>query len=157
MTDHTRPDTTGTDATANGSAHDDGAGDGPAGASRPRSTAQRAGAALGRAAGSALIGSRAAIRRNPRADRVYRTGVGVVGGATVALGVALIPLPGPGALIALGGLGILGSEFEGAKKVNARATRAVGRATATAKRVAERRRAARVERDAREPGADVPD
>jgi uncharacterized protein (TIGR02611 family) len=135
MTDEARPRETGPDASATGSP-------------RPRSTAQRAGAAVGRAAGSAFVGGRAAIRRNPKADRVYRTGVGVVGGATVALGVALIPLPGPGALIALGGLGILGSEFEGAKKVNQRATRVVGKATATAKKVAARRRAARDARDA---------
>lgn len=79
---------------------------------------------------------REAIRRNPKADRVYRTAVGVTGGATVALGVALIPLPGPGSLIALGGLAILGSEFEGAKKVSDRAKAA---AKAGAAKVKERR------------------
>jgi uncharacterized protein (TIGR02611 family) len=107
------------------------------------STAARAGAALGRAAGSALVGGRAAIRRNPTANKVYRTGVGVVGGTTVALGVALIPLPGPGSLIALGGLGILGTEFEGAQKVNEKATRVVKKAAAKAKDAVARRRAAR--------------
>jgi uncharacterized protein (TIGR02611 family) len=106
------------------------------------SRAARAGAALGRAAGSAFVGGRAAIRRNPTANRVYRTGVGVVGGTTVALGVALIPLPGPGSLIALGGLGILGTEFEGAQKVNEKATRVVKKAAAKAKDVVARRRAA---------------
>jgi uncharacterized protein (TIGR02611 family) len=79
---------------------------------------------------------REAIRRNPKVDRTYRTAVGVTGGATVALGVVLIPLPGPGALIALGGLAILGSEFETAKKVSDRATAA---AKAGAAKVAERR------------------
>lgn len=107
------------------------------------SAAARAGAALGRAAGSALVGGRAAIRRNPTANKVYRTGVGVVGGTTVALGVALIPLPGPGSLIALGGLGILGTEFEGAQKVNEKATRVVKKAAAKAKDAVARRRAAR--------------
>ncbi len=60
--------------------------------------------------------AREAIRRNPKTDRAYRTSVGVVGTATTALGVVLMPLPGPGALIALGGLGILATEFKGAGK-----------------------------------------
>ena len=93
------------------------------------------GAALG-SARSAAGGARRAIRRNPKADRAYRTAVGVTGGATVALGVELIPLPGPGALVSLGGLAILGSEFEGAKKVNTRATAIAKKAAA---KVAERR------------------
>lgn len=75
------------------------------------SRARRVGAVVGRAAGTAAKGTREVIRRNPTADRVYRTGVGVVGGGTVALGIVLMPLPGTGALVALGGLGILASEF----------------------------------------------
>ncbi|MEO8261497.1 MAG: PGPGW domain-containing protein [Pseudolysinimonas sp.] len=62
------------------------------------------------------------MKRNPKADKAYRAAVGVTGGATVALGVALIPLPGPGSLVALGGLAVLGTEFEGARKVNEKAT-----------------------------------
>jgi hypothetical protein len=88
------------------------------------SNASRAGEAFGRAASAAAHGARGArelIRKNPTADRVYRTGVGVVGGGTVALGVALIPLPGPGSLVAIGGLALLGTEFEGAKKVSGKA------------------------------------
>lgn len=94
--------------------------------------------AAGRAAGRARDG----IRRRPAADRAYRTAVGVTGGATVALGVVLMPLPGPGTLIALGGLAMLGSEFEGARKANAKATAA---AKAAAAKVSESRarRAAR--------------
>jgi len=79
---------------------------------------------------------RETIRRSPQADRVYRAAVGVTGGATVALGVVLIPLPGPGALVVLGGLAILGSEFEGAKRLSDRAGDA---AKAAAAKVAERR------------------
>ncbi len=110
----------------------------------PESTpAARLGSALGRAAGSALVGGRAAIRKNPTANRVYRAGVGVVGGTTVALGVALIPLPGPGALVALGGLGILGTEFEKAQAVNEKATKVVKRGYGAAKDVVARRRAAK--------------
>jgi len=104
------------------------------------SAAARAGAAFGRAASSALTGGRAAIRRNPTANKVYRTGVGVVGGTTVALGVALMPLPGPGTLIALGGLGILGTEFETAQKVNQTATRVAKKAAGAAKDALARRR-----------------
>ena len=102
-----------------------------------------AAAAAGRMVGAAFAsGKRAAgraregIRNRPAADRAYRTAVGVTGGATVALGVALMPLPGPGTLVALGGLAMLGSEFEGARKVNAKATAA---AKAAAAKVAERR------------------
>lgn len=83
---------------------------------------------------SVLTSTRSVIRRNPTADRVYRTSVGVVGGATVALGIVLIPLPGPGALVSLGGLAILGTEFEGAKKVSTKANAAVKRGAAYAKR-----------------------
>jgi hypothetical protein len=66
----------------------------------------------------------------------------VVGGGTVALGVVLIPLPGPGALIALGGLGVLASEFEGAKKVSHKANRVAKKAFDAAKDANARRRAA---------------
>src|SRR4051812_16518680 len=96
-------------------------------ASRPSTTA-RAGALVGRAARGAAHGTRETIRRHPTVNRVYRTGVGVVGGGTVALGVVLIPLPGPGALVALGGLGILSTEFETAKKVSTTANAAAKRA-----------------------------
>lgn len=87
--------------------------------------ASRAGRLVGSALGTARGGARAArrvIKRNPTADKAYRAAVGVTGGATVALGVALIPLPGPGSLVALGGLAMLGTEFEGARKVNEKAT-----------------------------------
>jgi len=96
----------------------------------------------GRAAARAARGTRRTIRRSPSADRAYRVGVGAVGGTTVALGVVLMPLPGPGALVALGGLGILASEFEGARAVSARADAAA-------------RRAVRVLRQ-RGPGEDAP-
>lgn len=99
------------------------------------------GSALGSARGAARV-ARVTIRKNPTADKAYRTAVGVTGGATVALGVALIPLPGPGSLVALGGLAMLGTEFEGARKVNEKATAVAKKAAAkiAAKR-AERRQA----------------
>ncbi|MFB2599762.1 PGPGW domain-containing protein [Herbiconiux sp. P17] len=87
--------------------------------------------------------ARALIRRNPTANRVYRTGVGVAGAGTVALGVVMIPLPGPGALIAIGGLALLGTEFESAKKVSTKANAAAKKTYAAAKAKAAERKAAK--------------
>ncbi|MDN6487286.1 MAG: PGPGW domain-containing protein [Ancrocorticia sp.] len=43
--------------------------------------------------------------------------IGLIGGGVVVLGVILMPLPGPGTLIVLGGFAILATEFEGAARV----------------------------------------
>ncbi|MGN6271812.1 MAG: PGPGW domain-containing protein [Protaetiibacter sp.] len=105
----------------------------------PTSTAAAAGRMVGAAVASSKRAARRAregIRSRPAADRAYRTAVGVTGGATVALGVVLMPLPGPGTLVALGGLAMLGSEFESARKANEKATAA---AKAAAAKLAERR------------------
>ena len=48
--------------------------------------------------------------------KVRKAGVAVVGGTTVAVGIVLIPLPGPGTLIAAGGLAILATEFDSAQR-----------------------------------------
>lgn len=77
--------------------------------------------------------AREAIRKNPKVDRAYRTSVGVIGGGTTALGVIMMPLPGPGALIALGGLGILSTEFETAGKVRDAGIKGVKKASAKLK------------------------
>ena len=89
---------------------------------------------------------REAIRQRPGLDKAYRTGVKVVGGTTVGLGVVLMPLPGPGTLIALGGLAILGTESEKARKLNAHGMRAAKVAAAAATRRRDARRAAREQR-----------
>jgi len=57
------------------------------------------------------------LRASPTADRVYRLVVGVVGGGIVLLGLAFIPLPGPGWLIVFAGLAILATEFEAADRL----------------------------------------
>lgn len=103
--------------------------------------ARRTGPVRGRAAAA-----REAIRRRPGLDRVYRTGVKVVGGTTVGLGIVLMPLPGPGTLVALGGLAILGTESEKAKKLNDHAVRAAKAAAAAAARRRDARRATRAQR-----------
>ena len=85
--------------------------------------------------------AREAIRRNPSLDQAYRTGVKVVGGTTVGLGVVLMPLPGPGTLIALGGLAILGTENERAKRLNKQGVELAKRAAASAKTARDKRAA----------------
>jgi hypothetical protein len=54
-------------------------------------------------------------------DLVRKTAVGAVGGATVATGVVLLVLPGPGLVVIAGGLAILGREFPIARKLLDRA------------------------------------
>lgn len=97
---------------------------------------------------SAAKSAREAIRRNPRLDQAYRTGVKVVGGTTVGLGVVLMPLPGPGTLIALGGLAILGTESERAKRLNQQGVALAKRAAASAKAAREKRAARAGRKDA---------
>ena len=88
---------------------------------------------------AAAASAREAIRRRPKLDQAYRTGVKVVGGTTVGLGVVLMPLPGPGTLIALGGLAILGTESERAKRLNRQGVDLAKRAAASAKAAREKR------------------
>lgn len=95
---------------------------------------------------SRAAAAREAIRKRPALDKAYRTGVKVVGGTTVGLGVVLMPLPGPGTLIALGGLAILGTESEKARRLNGHAVRAAKAAAAAAARRRDARRAAREQR-----------
>ena len=52
-----------------------------------------------------------AVRRHAR-----RVTVAVVGGTTIAVGLVLLPLPGPGTLVIIAGLSILGREFPRARK-----------------------------------------
>jgi uncharacterized protein (TIGR02611 family) len=80
------------------------------------------------------------IDRHPRIRRGYRTTVGTVGGIGTALGVILLPLPGPGALVLLGGLAILGTEFAWARRGAAWMRRQIARIAAWWKRRQERRR-----------------
>jgi uncharacterized protein (TIGR02611 family) len=63
------------------------------------------------------LGFRARIKRNPALALAYRIGVGVVGAAVALLGLALVPLPGPGWLVVFLGLGILATEFAWAERL----------------------------------------
>ena len=52
-----------------------------------------------------------------RRNLVRKAVVGTVGGATVATGMALLVLPGPGLVVIAGGLALLGKEFPAARKL----------------------------------------
>jgi hypothetical protein len=67
-----------------------------------------------------------------------RVSVAMVGGATVAVGRVLIPLPGPGTLIVLAGLSILGREFPRARHAADKGKKLAGAAVDSARRGAGR-------------------
>jgi len=60
---------------------------------------------------------RESIRQHPSANRMYRFGVGLVGGVICLGGLALVPLPGPGWVIVFIGLAVLATEFTWAARL----------------------------------------
>ena len=77
---------------------------------------------------------RIAARRS--VDHGYRVAVGIVGGLIVALGLATIPLPGPGWLTVIAGLVVLATEFTWAERLLEFTKRHVSRWTEWVKRQA---------------------
>lgn len=61
----------------------------------------------------------------PARRHARKASVAVAGGTTVLVGIVLLPLPGPGTLVILGGLSILGREFPRAQRSVDRAKRVV--------------------------------
>jgi uncharacterized protein (TIGR02611 family) len=57
------------------------------------------------------------IRANPTGRLALKIGIGVLGGLVVALGIVLIPFPGPGWAIVILGLAIWAIEFVWAKQL----------------------------------------
>ncbi|GIE88689.1 TIGR02611 family protein [Actinoplanes regularis] len=57
------------------------------------------------------------IRSNPTGRLALKIGIGVVGALVVAVGIVLIPFPGPGWAIVILGLAILALEFAWAKNL----------------------------------------
>jgi hypothetical protein len=55
--------------------------------------------------------------KSPVSRTARKASVGAAGLATIALGVVLIPLPGPGTLVILGGVSVLGKEFPAARRL----------------------------------------
>lgn len=64
-----------------------------------------------------MRGVRTRVRSTPAGRVAWRVGVTVVGVAVIALGVVLLPLPGPGWLIIFAGLGVLGTEYTWARRL----------------------------------------
>ena len=62
-------------------------------------------------------GWRKRIAAHRSVDHGYRVGVGIVGALIVAVGLAAIPLPGPGWLIVIAGLFVLATEFLWAERL----------------------------------------
>jgi uncharacterized protein (TIGR02611 family) len=60
---------------------------------------------------------------------VWRVVVTLIGVAIIAVGIVLLPLPGPGWLIIFAGLGVLSTEYEWAKRLLRFARDRVGRWT----------------------------
>src|SRR5215207_5513233 len=57
------------------------------------------------------------IRANPTGRLALKVGIGVLGSIVVAVGIVLIPFPGPGWAIVIVGLAILALEFAWAKNL----------------------------------------
>ena len=57
------------------------------------------------------------IRANPTGRVALRVGIGVLGGLVVAIGIVLIPFPGPGWAIVILGLAIWALEFTWARSL----------------------------------------
>jgi uncharacterized protein (TIGR02611 family) len=79
--------------------------------------------------GGRLGGLRARARATRVGRIVWRVAITVIGVAVIALGIVLLPLPGPGWLIIFGGLGILSTEYVWAARLLAWARRHVRRWT----------------------------
>lgn len=68
-----------------------------------------------------MTGRFAEIRTRARSTApgriAWRVGVTIIGGAVIAGGIVLLPLPGPGWLIIFAGLGILATEYAWAARL----------------------------------------
>lgn len=60
---------------------------------------------------------RARVRTLPGGRIAWRVAVTIAGVAVIALGIVLLPLPGPGWLVIFGGLGLLATEYAWAARL----------------------------------------
>jgi uncharacterized protein (TIGR02611 family) len=84
----------------------------------------RARAAVGGVADRVRV-LRSRARARPGGRLAWRIGVSVLGLAIIALGIVLLPLPGPGWVIIFAGLGVLATEYEWAARLLRTARRLV--------------------------------
>ena len=84
--------------------------------------------------------------------QLRRATVAVSGGATVLLGIALLPLPGPGTVVVLAGLAVLRKEFPVAGK----AADGIKSAASKAVSIAGRKQRAPTPPEGPSPGDDSP-
>ncbi|MCW2494668.1 TIGR02611 family protein [Jatrophihabitans sp.] len=66
---------------------------------------------------SRLGGVRERARSTPFGRIAWRVGVTILGALVIAIGIVLLPLPGPGWVIIFGGLGILATEYPWAARL----------------------------------------
>jgi uncharacterized protein (TIGR02611 family) len=76
---------------------------------------------------SRLAGYRAQIRKLPGGWLLWRIGITFLAVLIIAVGLVLVPLPGPGWLIVFLGLGLLSTEYAWAARLTGRVRRLVGR------------------------------
>jgi len=76
-----------------------------------------------------MSGIRRRVRSLPGGPAVLKIVIGVVGGALVLVGLALVPLPGPGWAIVFAGLAVLAVEFAWARRTLERSRVLVRRGT----------------------------
>ena len=74
------------------------------------------------------------VRSRPGGALIWRIGVTIVGVLVIAVGIVLLPLPGPGWVIIFAGLGVLATEYAWAKRLLRFARDQVQRWTAWLKR-----------------------
>jgi uncharacterized protein (TIGR02611 family) len=90
--------------------------------------------APGRAVLRRAVGFRDRVRANPAGRVVWRVAITVLGVGIIGVGIALLPLPGPGWLIIFAGLGLLATEYEWAARLLRLARRQVAAWTAWVRR-----------------------
>jgi uncharacterized protein (TIGR02611 family) len=91
--------------------------DGGAAGTRDRSDAPRGGLADRLDRRHRLRTTLDLIRANPTGRIALRVFIAIAGAIVVAIGAALIPLPGPGWLMVIGGIGIWAIEFHWARRL----------------------------------------
>jgi uncharacterized protein (TIGR02611 family) len=64
-----------------------------------------------------LAAFRSRVRAMPGGRLIWRLAVTLVGAVVIAIGIVLLPLPGPGWLIIFAGLGILSTEYVWAQRL----------------------------------------